>query len=228
MKVLEFVREQVEEGRQAYLVYPLVEESQTLELKSATEEYERLRTEVFPDLRLGMIHGQLQGEQKDEVMRRFSAGEIDVLVSTTVIEVGIDVANATVMVVEHAERFGLSQLHQLRGRVGRGAEKSYCILLASHADAAERLRIFAGTEDGFRIAEADMRLRGQGDLFGERQSGLPAFRFADLEKDLDLLTHARTEARRLVEQDPSLSSYPELKEALQRRYGERVRMYEMG
>jgi ATP-dependent DNA helicase RecG len=228
MKVLEFVREQVEEGRQAYLVYPLVEESQTLELKSATEEYERLRTEVFPDLRLGMIHGQLQSEQKDEVMRRFSAGEIDVLVSTTVIEVGIDVANATVMVVEHAERFGLSQLHQLRGRVGRGAEQSYCILLASHGDAAERLRIFASTEDGFRIAEADMRLRGQGDLFGERQSGLPAFRFADLERDLELLVHARTEARRLVEQDPTLAAHPELKVALERRYGERVRMYEMG
>jgi ATP-dependent DNA helicase RecG len=132
------------------------------------------------------------------------------------------------MVVEHAERFGLSQLHQLRGRVGRSAEQSYCILLASHGDAAERLRIFASTEDGFRIAEADMRLRGQGDLFGERQSGLPAFRFADLERDLELLVHARTEARRLVEQDPTLAAHPELKVALERRYGERVRMYEMG
>jgi ATP-dependent DNA helicase RecG len=227
-KVLDFVREQVAEGRQAYLVYPLVEESQALELKSATEEYERLRAEVFPELRLGLIHGQMPGEEKDEVMRRFAAGEVDVLVSTTVIEVGIDVANATVMVIEHAERFGLSQLHQLRGRVGRGAQQSYCILLVSHPDAAERLRIFAGTEDGFRIADADMHLRGQGDLFGERQSGLPAFRFADLEKDAELLDLARSEARRLVEQDPTLTPWPDIREALERRYGERVRMYWTG
>jgi ATP-dependent DNA helicase RecG len=227
-KVLDFVREQVAEGRQAYLVYPLVEESQALELKSATEEYERLRAEVFPELRLGLIHGQMPGEEKDEVMRRFAAGEVDVLVSTTVIEVGIDVANATVMVIEHAERFGLSQLHQLRGRVGRGAQQSYCILLVSHPDAAERLRIFAGTEDGFRIADADMHLRGQGDLFGERQSGLPAFRFADLEKDAELLDLARSEARRLVDQDPTLTPWPDIREALERRYGERVRMYWTG
>jgi ATP-dependent DNA helicase RecG len=227
-KVLDFVREQVAEGRQAYLVYPLVEESQALELKSATEEYERLRAEVFPELRLGLIHGQMPGEEKDEVMRRFAAGEVDVLVSTTVIEVGIDVANATVMVIEHAERFGLSQLHQLRGRVGRGAQQSYCILLVSHPDAAERLRIFAGTEDGIRIADADMHLRGQGDLFGERQSGLPAFRFADLEKDAELLDLARSEARRLVDQDPTLTPWPDIREALERRYGERVRMYWTG
>jgi ATP-dependent DNA helicase RecG len=227
-KVLDFVREQVAEGRQAYLVYPLVEESQALDLKSATEEYERLRTEVFPELRLGLIHGQMPGEEKDEIMRRFAAGEVDVLVSTTVIEVGIDVANATVMVIEHAERFGLSQLHQLRGRVGRGAQQSYCILLVSHPDAAERLRIFAGTEDGFRIADADMHLRGQGDLFGERQSGLPAFRFADLEKDAELLAIARAQARRLVEEDPTLAPWPDIREALERRYGERVRMYWTG
>jgi ATP-dependent DNA helicase RecG len=227
-KVLEFLREQVAQGRQAYLVYPLVDESQVLELKSATEEYARLRTEIFPDLRLGLIHGQMPGDDKDEVMRRFGDGEIDILVSTTVIEVGIDVANASVMVVEHAERVGLSQLHQLRGRVGRGAEQSYCILLVSHPDAAERLRIFAGTQDGFRIAEADMRLRGQGDLFGERQSGLPAFRFADLEKDLDLLSIAREEARRLVEQDPTLAGWPEIRVAIERRYGDRMRMYGTG
>ena len=227
-KVLEFVREQVAAGRQAYLVYPLVDESQVLELKSATEEYARLRTEIFPDLRLGLIHGQMPGDEKDEVMRRFGEGEIDILVSTTVIEVGIDVANASVMVVEHAERFGLSQLHQLRGRVGRGAEQSYCILLVSHPDAAERLKIFASTQDGFRIAEADMRLRGQGDLFGERQSGLPAFRFADLEKDVELLSIARGEARRLVEQDPTLAAWPEIREALVRRYGDRMRMYGTG
>ncbi|HET8655774.1 MAG TPA: ATP-dependent DNA helicase RecG, partial [Longimicrobiaceae bacterium] len=226
-KVLEFIREQVAAGRQAYLVYPLVEESQVMDLKSATEEYERLRTEVFPELRLGLLHGQMPGEEKDAVMRTFAAGEIDVLVSTTVIEVGIDVANATVMVIEHAERFGLSQLHQLRGRVGRGAERSYCVLLTG-AGAAERLRIFAGTEDGFAIAEADMRLRGQGDLFGERQSGLPAFRFADLERDAELLSIARGEARRLVERDPTLAAAPEFREALERRYGDRVRIFQTG
>jgi ATP-dependent DNA helicase RecG len=226
--VLEFIREQVAEGRQAYLVYPLVQESEVLSLKSATEEYERLRHEVFPDLRLGLIHGQMPPDEKDQVMREFGSGEIDVLVSTTVIEVGIDVANASVMVIEHAERFGLSQLHQLRGRVGRGAAQSFCILLVSSPEAAERLRIFASTEDGFRIAEADLQLRGQGDLFGERQSGLPAFRFADLEKDAHLLTLARAAARDLVERDPTLSSHPELREALERRYGERARLFQTG
>jgi ATP-dependent DNA helicase RecG len=227
-KVLEFVSDQVRRGRQAYLVYPLVEESEVMDLKSATEEYEYLRVEVFPALRLGLLHGQMAGEEKDAVMRRFAAGDIDVLVSTTVIEVGIDVPNASVMVVEHAERFGLSQLHQLRGRVGRGAEQSYCVLLVSHPSAAERLRVFTSTEDGFVIAEADMRLRGQGDLSGERQSGLPAFRFADLERDAELLTVARGEARRLVAADPSLSTVPALREALERRYGDRLRMYGTG
>ncbi|HET7321177.1 MAG TPA: helicase-related protein, partial [Longimicrobiaceae bacterium] len=226
-KVLDFIREQVAEGRQAYLVYPLVEESEAMELKSATEEYERLRSEVFPDLRLGLLHGQMPSEEKDRVMRSFAAGEIDVLVATTVIEVGIDVANATVVVVEHAERFGLSQLHQLRGRVGRGAERSYCILLTT-AEGAERLHVFASTDDGFQIAEADMRLRGQGDLFGERQSGLPAFRFADLERDLPLLDLARAEARALVERDPALAEFPRYRDALAARYGERARMYQTG
>lgn len=226
--VLEFIREKVKEGRQAYLVYPLVEESAALGLKSATEEYERLRTEVFPDLRLGLVHGQMAADEKDSVMRAFAAGTVDVLVSTTVIEVGIDVPNATVMVIEHAERFGLSQLHQLRGRVGRGSEQSYCVLLVSSPMAAERLNIFSRTNDGFRIAEEDLRMRGQGDLFGERQSGLPAFRFADLEKDTALLVAARTAARDLVERDPTLSKTPELREALERRYGERARLFRTG
>ena len=227
-KVLAFVREEVEKGRQAYLVYPLVEESEKVDLKSATEEYERLRGEIYPDLRVALIHGQMHGDEKDEVMRRFSAGEVDVLVSTTVIEVGIDVPNATVMVVEHAERFGLSQLHQLRGRVGRGAEESYCILLANGGEARERLQIFASTEDGFKIAEYDMRQRGYGDLFGARQTGLPDFRFADLEKDFNLLGRARTEARRIVDTDPELEAYPMLRRVLEERYGERARMYHVG
>ncbi|MEW5926721.1 MAG: ATP-dependent DNA helicase RecG [Gemmatimonadota bacterium] len=227
-RVLEFVREQVQAGRQAYVVYPLVEESEKVELKAATEEWELLRTHVFPDLRVGLLHGQMPGEEKDATMRSFAAGEIDVLVATTVIEVGIDVPNASLMVIEHAERFGLSQLHQLRGRVGRGAAESFCILLAGGAEAAERLRIFASTEDGFAIAEADMRLRGQGDLFGARQSGMPSFRFADLEKDEALLTRARGEARAIVDADPELDKHPRLREALDTRYGERARLFHVG
>ena len=226
-KVLEFVREEVAKGRQAYIVYPLVEESEKVDLKNATEEYEALKA-AWPDLRVGLIHGQMHGDDKDAVMRAFAAGEVDVLVSTTVIEVGIDVPNATVMVVEHAERFGLSQLHQLRGRVGRGADESFCILLAGGGEARERLKLFASTEDGFRIAEFDMQARGYGDLFGARQTGLPDLRFADLAKDLQLLGRARTEARRIVDADPELRGYPQLRRVLQERYGERAKMYHIG
>ncbi|HEX2079193.1 MAG TPA: ATP-dependent DNA helicase RecG, partial [Longimicrobium sp.] len=226
-KVLQFVRDQVRRGRQAYIVYPLVEESEKVELKAATAEFEQLR-EVFPDLRLALIHGQMAGEEKDRTMRAFAAGEVDVLVSTTVIEVGIDVPNATVMVIEHAERFGLSQLHQLRGRVGRGSEESFCILLYSGQGSFERLKVFASTEDGFAIAEADLRLRGAGDLFGARQSGLPAFRFANLETDLNLLSIARGEARAIVERDPELARHPELRAAMATRYEERARLFRVG
>lgn len=226
-RVLQFVRDEVAKGRQAYIVYPLVEESEKVELKAAVAEFEQLRT-IFPDLRLALIHGQMPGEEKDRAMRAFGAGEVDVLVSTTVIEVGIDVPNATVMVIEHAERFGLSQLHQLRGRVGRGSEDSYCILIFGGQGSFERLRVFASTEDGFAIAEADLRLRGAGDLFGARQSGLPAFRFADLEKDLNLLSAARGEARAIVERDPELVNHPELRDALSTRYEERARMFRVG
>lgn len=226
-KVLEFVREEVEKGRQAYIVYPLVEESEKVDLKNATAEYEELKT-AWPDLRVGLIHGQMHGDDKDAVMRAFAAGEVDVLVSTTVIEVGIDVPNATVMVVEHAERFGLSQLHQLRGRVGRGADESFCILLAGGGEARERLKLFASTEDGFKIAEFDMQARGYGDLFGARQTGLPDLRFADLAKDLQLLGRARAEARRIVDEDPALRGYPQLRRVLQERYSERAKMYHIG
>ena len=226
-RVLQFVRDEVRKGRQAYIVYPLVEESEKVDLKSATVEFEQLQT-VFPDMRMALIHGQMPGEEKDRTMRAFGAGEVDVLVSTTVIEVGIDVPNATVMVIEHAERFGLSQLHQLRGRVGRGSEDSYCILIFGGQGSLERLKVFASTEDGFAIAEADLRLRGAGDLFGARQSGLPAFRFADLERDLNLLSAARAEARAIVERDPDLGSHPELRDALATRYEERARMFRVG
>ncbi len=230
-KVYDFIRQQVREGRQAYIVYPLVEESEKLELRAATAEFERLRGEVFPELRLGLIHGQMPGDEKDATMRAFVAGELDILVSTTVIEVGIDVPNATVMVIEHAERFGLSQLHQLRGRVGRGAAESYCILIATgDAVAAERLRIFARTHDGFEIAREDLRLRGMGDFFGARQHGVPAFRYFDPLRDEKLLAAAREEARRLVAVDPELGSEDNARyrAVLERRYGERERLYEVG
>jgi ATP-dependent DNA helicase RecG len=224
----EFVREQVAAGRQAYVVYPLVEESERLELRAATEEYEQLSSEVFPELRVGLLHGQLPSEEKDRVMRAFAAHEIDILVATTVIEVGIDVPNATVMVVEHAERFGLSQLHQLRGRVGRGAEESYCVLINGAGEATERLRLFAQTHDGFRIAEADMRLRGQGDLFGSRQHGVPDFRFARLEDDAALLALAREEASRLIERDPRLAEHPRLRDRVLARFDDGMRLFGVG
>jgi ATP-dependent DNA helicase RecG len=228
-RVYAFIREQVAEGRQVYIVYPLVGESETSDLRAATEEYERLQSSEFASLRVGLLHGQLAGEEKDVVMSRFAAGEIDVLVATTVIEVGIDVPNATVMVVEHAERFGLSQLHQLRGRVGRGADRSYCILLFDGLD-TERLRILADTQDGFAIAREDLRLRGMGDFFGSRQHGLPDFRFFDPTKDDDLLDQARPEAHAIIEKDPELAR-PEnvrLRGVLETRFADRARLYEVG
>lgn len=230
-RVYDFIRQEVSRGRQAYIVYPLVEESEKVELRAATAEYERLASEVFPDLRVGLLHGQMPGEEKDAVMRAFSAGELDIVVSTTVIEVGIDVPNATIMVIEHAERFGLSQLHQLRGRVGRGAEKSYCILLSGgDEEAAERLRIFASTEDGFEIARADLRLRGMGDFFGARQHGVPEFRYFDPSRDEPLLARARADAREIVARDPELErpEHRKLREVLETKFGERERMYEVG
>ncbi len=184
-------------GRQIYVVYPLVEESEKLDLKDATQRYEYLRDKVFPRLSIGLVHGRLKPVEKEEIMRRFVAGEIRILISTTVIEVGVDVPNASVMIVEHAERFGLSQLHQLRGRVGRGAEKSYCLLLSSEkrtSVAAERLGIMEKTTDGFVIAEKDLELRGAGELLGTKQSGLPEFRIANLVRDIQILELARREA----------------------------------
>ncbi len=191
------ISREVRAGRQVYVVYPLVEESEKIDLKNATQRYEYLRDTVFPKSSVGLLHGKMKIADKEEVMRRFVAGEIDILVSTTVIEVGVDVPNASVMVVEHAERFGLSQLHQLRGRVGRGAEKSYCVLLTSDkktAVANERLGILAKTNDGFLIAEKDLELRGPGELLGTKQSGLPEFRVANLVRDQQFLEGARKEA----------------------------------
>jgi ATP-dependent DNA helicase RecG len=196
-EVKELISREVRAGHQVYVVYPLVEESEKMDLKDATQRYEYLRDKVFPKSSVGLVHGKMKAAEKEEVMRRFIAGEIQILVSTTVIEVGVDVPNASVMIVEHAERFGLSQLHQLRGRVGRGAEKSYCILLTSDrrtAVAVERLGIMAKTNDGFLIAEKDLELRGPGELLGTRQSGLPEFHVANIVRDQQFLENARKEA----------------------------------
>jgi len=188
---------EVKLGRQVYIVYPLIEESAKMDLKAATIMYEDLRTRVFPQYKVGLLHGKMKPADKEAIMKDFVAGDINILVSTTVIEVGVDVPNASLMVIEHAERFGLSQLHQLRGRVGRGAEQSYCVLLTDHkktAVAKERLGIMEETSDGFRIAEKDLEIRGQGEILGTRQSGIQNFRIGNIVRDLDLLYAARSEA----------------------------------
>jgi ATP-dependent DNA helicase RecG len=249
--VAAFVREQVAAGRQAYYVYPLIEESETLDLKAATVHYERLQKEMFPGLRLGLIHGRLPGEERDAVMGRFARGDIDVLVATTVIEVGIDVGNATVMVIENAERFGLSQLHQLRGRVGRGSDSAFCILVAKKwiagragraaaraqtpaadqgALAERRLAAMVTTSDGFRIAEIDLQLRGPGDFFGTRQSGVPEFRIADIIADAPLLDEARVDAFAIIESDPILAraEHRPLLAYLRSRYHDEMKLLDVG
>jgi ATP-dependent DNA helicase RecG len=202
----QFVRAQVDQGRQAFVICPLVEESESLDVKAATAEYERLRRQVFPDLRLELLHGRMSGKQKDDAMRRFRAGEADILVSTAVIEVGIDIPNASVMLIEGADRFGLAQLHQFRGRVGRGAEQSYCLLLSEEPseEAQRRLELMEQTSDGFVLAEADMDMRGPGQFFGTKQSGLPGLRVAKL-SDVKLIEQTRDEATRLLDDDPGLT-----------------------
>ncbi|HEV8538148.1 MAG TPA: ATP-dependent DNA helicase RecG [Bacteroidota bacterium] len=221
-----FVREQVQQGRQVYIVYPLIEVSEKLDLRAATEGYERLSGEVFGDLRVGLLHGRMPSNEKEQVMSDIKSGNIDILVATTVIEVGIDIPNATAMVIEHAERFGLSQLHQLRGRVGRGTEQSYCILMApdwmnrvvrkivrlpimpdeqvEQLKSVRRLQTMLETTNGFKIAEIDLELRGPGDFFGTRQSGLPELHIANLVTDGEILSLARKEAFNLIDHDPHL------------------------
>lgn len=205
-KAYRFVREEVSRGRQVYFIYPLIEESEKSDLKSAETNYEYLKNTVFPDLKVGMIHGRILSFEKDETMKDFIANKINILVSTTVIEVGIDVPNATVMVIEDAHRFGLSQLHQLRGRVGRGAEQSYCLLITKANDAVsrKRLEVMCRTNDGFLIAETDMEIRGPGDFYGTRQSGEMKFIYTDFIKDKDLLNFARKSAFNIIERDPQL------------------------
>ncbi|HEY6805027.1 MAG TPA: ATP-dependent DNA helicase RecG [Pyrinomonadaceae bacterium] len=196
-EVKQLIAREVKAGRQVYVVYPLVEESEKMDLKDATRRYEYLRDTVFPKLSVGLLHGKMKPIEKEEVMKKFAAGETDILVTTTVVEVGVDVPNASVMIIEHAERFGLSQLHQLRGRVGRGAEKSFCVLLTTDKKtlvARERLGIMAQTSDGFLIAEKDLEIRGPGELLGTKQSGLPEFRIGNLVRDQSILEKARAAA----------------------------------
>jgi ATP-dependent DNA helicase RecG len=200
-----FIAKQVAEGRQAFIICPLIEESETVQAKAAAAEYERLSKEIFPELKLGLIHGRLPNKEKDSVMQSFRSGEYNILVATPVIEVGIDVPNATVMLVESADRFGLSQLNQFRGRVGRGLAQSYCMLLADDPSAIgrQRLDIIERVQDGFVLAEEDLKLRGPGEFFGTRQSGLPDLRMAML-SDTKILETARREATNLFENDPDL------------------------
>ena len=211
-----FLRQQVEAGRQAYVIYPLVDESEKVEAKSVKVEFERLR-EVLPGINLGLLHGQLSPPEKERVMTAFRAGEIQVLLSTTVVEVGVDVPNATIMLIENAERFGLAQLHQLRGRIGRGQHASYCVLVGEpkSLEGWRRLKIMEETSDGFRIAEEDFRIRGPGNIFGTEQSGLPPLRFANLDTDFELLTQARDAAKRFTDKDPTLALWPGLRQRIQ-------------
>ena len=223
-----FVRKQVGEGRQVYIVCPSVEENggalwedgPGMDLKAVTAYAHELREKVFPDLRVGFVHGKLKSKEKEAAMAAFAGGELDVLVSTTVIEVGVDVPNASLMIVENAERFGLSQLHQLRGRVGRGKHKSWCVLVTSSRSetARERLKALCATGDGFQIAEEDLRLRGPGDFFGKRQHGLPQLKVADFAADMELVKEARAAAEELIAIDPELKKPSH--RLLKRRVGE--------
>ncbi len=208
-EIYQFVKTQVQAGHQAYIVFPLVEESEKSDLRAATESYEKLCAETFRDLKVALLHGRLKSAEKESIMRRFKAGDLQILVTTTVIEVGVDVPQATIMVIEHAERFGLTQLHQLRGRVGRGAEQSFCILIAVPpltAEAQKRLNTMIRTNDGFQIAEVDLEIRGPGEFFGTRQHGLPELRLANLLEDKQLLLDARKAAFELIARDPQLLS----------------------
>jgi ATP-dependent DNA helicase RecG len=232
-KVYRIIEEEVKQGRQAFVVYPLVEESEKLDLLDATRMAEHLQKEIFPEFRVGLLHGRMNSDEKEAIMREVQEGKIQILVATTVIEVGIDIPNASVMVVEHAERFGLSQLHQLRGRIGRGRYPSKCILLAQYRSSEEarvRLRAMEKTTDGFKIAEEDLALRGPGEFFGIRQSGLPDFRVAHVIRDTPILIEARKEAFRLIQEDPELvhPAHGGLKDLFTKRWKGRMELATIG
>jgi ATP-dependent DNA helicase RecG len=232
-RVYEIIRMEVKKGNQVFIVYPLVEESENLDLKDATRMAEHLSSEIFPDYRVGLIHGRMKGKEKDQVMTGFIKKEIDILVSTTVIEVGIDIPQASLMVIEHAERFGLSQLHQLRGRVGRSDIPSYCILMSQYKrteDSRKRLSVMEQTNDGFKIAEEDLAIRGPGEFMGTRQSGIPDFRVAHILRDVYILNEAKADAFSLIERDPLLEKeeHAPLKEILLRRWGGRLELAKTG
>ena len=232
-RAYDLLRQTITRGQQAYIVYPLVEETEKSDLLAATEAAEHLKNEIFPEARIGLLHGRLTPDEKQAIMARFRDRDIDILVSTTVIEVGIDIANATLMMVEHAERFGLAQLHQLRGRVGRGSLPGECLLLKSikcSEDGNRRLEVMAATTDGFRIAEADLEIRGPGEFLGTRQSGLPDFRVANILRDGQLLAAARQDAFRLVQATDGLSTPQNafLLQELRRRWGQRLQLASIG
>ena len=232
-RVYDIIRREVHKGNQIFIVYPLVAESEGLDLRDATQMSEHLQKDIFPDCRIGLIHGRMKGYEKDQVMEAFIGKKIQILVSTTVIEVGIDIPKASLMVIEHAERFGLSQLHQLRGRVGRSDIPSFCILLAHRSrsdDARKRLRIMEETNDGFRIAEEDLMIRGPGEFMGTRQAGLPDFRVANIIRDGRILSHAKNDAFSLVEDDPRLekTGHLSLLETLSKRWAGRLDLAKTG
>jgi ATP-dependent DNA helicase RecG len=216
-EVWDFVRKQIAAGHQAYVVYPVIEENEERELKAAEQMHRQLREKVFPNLHVGLLHGRLDADEKEHVMREFQQGKIEILVATTVIEVGVDVSNATVMVIEHADRFGLAQLHQLRGRIGRGAAKSYCVLMRGGKVSEEgerRLDAMVRSNDGFQIAELDLELRGPGEFFGTKQAGIPSFRVANIIRDRQLLEAAKREAAFVISGPNSEISKDEIDRAL--------------
>ncbi|ACK69601.1 ATP-dependent DNA helicase RecG [Gloeothece citriformis PCC 7424] len=216
----ELIRREVAQGRQAYVIFPLIEESEKLDVRAAVEDYKRLSETIFPDFQIGLLHGRMSSIEKDEVLNAFRDNQTQIIVSTTVIEVGVDVPNATVMLIENAERFGLSQLHQLRGRVGRGSHKSYCLLMSSsrNPESNQRLKVLEQSQDGFFISEMDLRFRGPGEVLGTRQTGLPDFALASLVEDQEVLTVAREAAEKVMMADSTFKTRPSLKKALDERY----------
>ena len=223
-RVNNFILKQIQEGRQAYIVCPLVEENEELDLKSVEKLYETYKKEIFPKHRIEYIHGKMKQKDKDSIMERFKNREIDVLISTTVIEVGVDVPNANIMVIENAERFGLAQLHQLRGRVGRGEYQSYCILKyeGQSENVRKRMKVMCDTNDGFIISEKDLELRGSGDFFGTMQHGIPEFKIANLFEDVDILKKAQKAAQNIIIEDPNLENHKKLAKLVDEKFTKRI------